>query len=134
MSDHADIRDMLLDAAGLTLERLPMLNVIYDRLATFCADALRHMTASQPYFSLSSVENSRIGDILDSYEANAIVGVFHAPTWDSHLLVGFDRDFVFTMIEALLGSDGSEPPVEEERSFSNVEVRVARAIFEPIGK
>jgi flagellar motor switch protein FliM len=50
MSDHADIRDMLLDAAGLTLERLPMLNVIYDRLATFCADALRHMTASQPYF------------------------------------------------------------------------------------
>ncbi len=134
MSDHADIRDMLLDAAGLTLERLPMLNVIYDRLATFCADALRHMTALQPYFSLSSVENSRIGDILDSYEANAIVGVFHAPTWDSHLLVGFDRDFVFTMIEALLGSDGSEPPVEEERSFSNVEVRVARAIFELIGK
>lgn len=134
MSEHADIRDMLLDAAGLTLERLPMLNVIYDRLATFCADALRHMTASQPYFSLSSVENSRIGDILDGYEANAIVGVFHVPTWDSHLLVGFDRDFMFTMIEALLGSDGSEPPVEEERSFSNVEVRVARAIFELIGK
>jgi flagellar motor switch protein FliM len=134
MAEHGDIRDMLLDAAGLTLERLPMLNVIYDRLATFCADSLRHMTTSQPYFSLSSVENSRIGDVLDTYEGSAIVGVFHAPTWDSHLLVGFDRDFVFTMIEALLGSDGSEAPVEDERGFSNVEVRVARAVFEKIAR
>lgn len=129
-----DIRDRLLDAAGLSLERLPMLHVILDRVATFCADQLRQFAASPVYFSLSNVESQRFGDILEPYEANAIAGIFQAPEWDSHILVGFDRDFVFTMVEVFLGSDGSEPPLDEERTFSNIEMRMAHRVFEQIGK
>ncbi|GLK70074.1 flagellar motor switch protein FliM [Ancylobacter dichloromethanicus] len=129
-----DIRDLLLDAAGLSLDKLPMLPVIFDRTATACAESLRQLAASQAYYSLSHVESGRIGDILDTYEGMAIVGVFHSPEWDSHVIVGFDRDFVFTMIEVLFGADGSEPPIEDERSFSNIEVRLATALFEHVGK
>ncbi|KOX60692.1 flagellar motor switch protein FliM [Streptomyces purpurogeneiscleroticus] len=129
-----DIRDRLLDAAGLSLDRLPMLHVILDRAATFCAEQLRHLAASPVYFSLSNVESQRFGDILEPYEANAVAGIFKAPEWDSHILVGFDRDFIFTMVEALLGADGSEPPLDEERSFSNIEMRIAQRLFEQIGK
>jgi flagellar motor switch protein FliM len=131
---HNDIRDMLLDAAGLSLDRLPMLHVIFDRLSTHCADGLRHLAASPSYYSLSNIESGRIGDMLEMYEANAIAGIFHAPVWDSHVIVGFDRDFVFTMVEVLLGADGSEPPIDEERSFSNIEVRICQALFEQVGK
>jgi flagellar motor switch protein FliM len=133
-ANASDIRDRLLDAAGLSLDRLPMLHVIFDRMTTFCADHLRHLAASPMYYSLSEVESGRIGDILEMYEANAIAGVFHVPEWDSHILVGFDRDFIFTMMEVLLGADGSEPPVDEERGFSNIELRLAQAIFEQVGK
>lgn len=129
-----DIRDRLLDAAGLSLDRLPMLHVILDRAATFCAEQLRHLAASPVYFSLSNVESQRFGDILEPYEANAVAGIFQAPEWDSHILVGFDRDFIFTMVEALLGADGSEPPLDEERSFSNIEMRIAQRLFEQVGK
>lgn len=131
---HSDIRDMLLDAAGLSLDRLPMLHVVFDRLATACADGLRHFASSQAYYSLSSVENGRIGDVLEMYEGTAVAGIFHAPSWDSQLIVGFDRDFVFTMMEVLFGSDGSEPPVEDERNFSNIEIRVAQLLFEQMSK
>jgi len=130
----ADIRDRLLDAAGLSLERLPMLHVILDRVATACADQLRHFAASPVYFSLSNVDTQRFGDILEPYESNAIAGIFHAAEWDSHVLVGFDRDFIFTMVEVMLGSDGSEPPLDEERSFSSIEMRIAQRLFEQIGK
>lgn len=130
----ADIRDLLLDAAGLSLDKLPMLHVIFDRMATACAESLRQLAASQAYYSLSHVESGRIGDILDSYEGMAIVGVFHSPEWDSHVIVGFDRDFVFSMIEVLFGADGSEPPVDDERSFSNIEMRIAVALFEQVAK
>ncbi|MCJ2076018.1 FliM/FliN family flagellar motor switch protein [Methylobacterium sp. E-041] len=129
-----EIRDRLLDAAGLSLDRLPMLHVILDRIATYSADQLRHFAASPIYFSLSDVTSQRLGDILDPYESNAIAGIFHAPEWDSHVLVGFDRDFIFTIIEVLLGSDGSEPPSDEERNFSNIELRAAQLIFDQIGK
>ncbi|MFG1421491.1 flagellar motor switch protein FliM [Roseixanthobacter liquoris] len=131
---HQDIRDMLLDAAGLSLDRLPMLHVIFDRMSTFCADSLRTLAASQAYYSLSSVESGRIGDVLEMYEGMAVAGIFHAPSWDSHIIVGFDRDFIFTMMEVLFGADGSEPPVDDERSFSNIESRVAQLLFEQMSK
>jgi len=129
-----DIRDRLLDAAGLSLDRLPMLHVIFDRMATFSADNLRHLAASPIYYSLSHIESGRIGDILEMYEANAIAGIFNVPEWDNHVLVGFDRDFVFTMVEVLLGADGSEPPVDDSRGFSNIELRISQVLFEQMGK
>ena len=129
-----DIRDMLLDAAGLSLDRLPMLHVIFDRMSTSCAEHLRHMAASPMYYSLSGLESGRITEILEMYEANAVAGIFHAPEWDSHILIGFDRDFIYTMVEVLFGSDGSEPPVEEARGFSNIELRMAQTLFELVAK
>jgi flagellar motor switch protein FliM len=130
----ADIRDKLLDAAGLSLERLPMLHVIFDRMSTSCAEHLRHLATSPMYYSLSGVETGRITDILEMYEANAIAGIFHAPDWDSHVLIGVDRDFMYTIVEVLFGSDGSEAPVEEARGFSSIELRVAQVIFEQLAK
>ncbi len=55
-----DIRDMLLDSAGLSLDRLPMLHVIFDLMTTSCAEHLRHMAASPMYYSLSGLESGRV--------------------------------------------------------------------------
>ncbi|MEZ0169656.1 flagellar motor switch protein FliM [Microvirga sp. TS319] len=134
MQSSSDIRDMLLDSAGLSVDRLPMLHVIFDRMSTSCAEHLRHMAASPMYYSLSGIESGRVSEILEMYEANAVAGIFHAPDWDSHILIGFDRDFVYTMVEVLFGSDGSEPPVEEARGFSNIELRMAQVLFEQVAK
>jgi flagellar motor switch protein FliM len=122
------LSDLLLDAAGIAVDRMPMLNVVFDRMAALCADSLQAMSASPCNFSLSYISNGRIGDLIKDYEANAVVGVFHTKEWDSRILVGLDRDFIFTMIEVLYGSDGAEPPLDEERAFSNVELRVAEAL------
>ena len=130
----ADIRSRIQQAAGLSLDRLPMLQLIFDRLATGCGDALKHRVASTIFYALSGVESGRFGDFLDPYDNNAVVGIFHAPGWDGHILVGLDRDFIYTMVEVLFGADGSEPPVEEERAFSAIELRVAQMVFEQVGR
>ncbi|MFT0893111.1 flagellar motor switch protein FliM [Pseudochelatococcus sp. G4_1912] len=127
-------RDRLLDSAGLSLDRLPMLHVIFDRMATIWVDGFRHLAASPAYCSLSAIESGRINEILELYESNAIAGVFQAVQWDNQVLVGFDRDFIFTMMEVLLGADGTEPPVDDERAFSTIELKIASMMFEQIGK
>jgi len=129
-SERAMITDRLLDAAGISVDRLPMLPVVFDRMARVMADAMRQKSASPSYISVSMVENNRIGDVLDEFEANALVAVVYSPEWDSRVLVGFDRDFIFTLVEVLFGADGTEPPIDEERTFSNIETRIARNIFE----
>ena len=59
--------DQLLGAAGLSVERMPMLHVIFDQMTNLCAESLRSMSPSQSYFSLSSVGSSRLSDILERY-------------------------------------------------------------------
>ena len=129
-----DLKTRLKEAGGLSLERLPMLHVVFDRLTSACADNLKHMVASSVFFSFNGVRSGPFGEMLDAYDNNAVAGIFHAAEWDSHILVALDRDFIFTMVETLFGSDGGEPPVEDERPFSQIELRLAQMMFEQIGK
>ncbi|WP_264050778.1 flagellar motor switch protein FliM [Methylobacterium flocculans] len=130
----ADIRARLIEAGGLSLDRMPMLNVVFDRLTSGCSDNLKPLVSSPVYFAFNGFASGRFGEMLDAYEGNAVAGIFHAPEWDSHILVGLDRDFLFTMVEALFGADGAEPPVEDERAFSALEIRLAQTILEQVGK
>jgi flagellar motor switch protein FliM len=129
----ANIRDLLVDAASLPLDQLPMLPAIFDRAGGNLAERLRGLSAALPHFTLSGVEGQRLGDALDSYDMRAIVGIVHVPAWDNRIVVGFDRDFIFTVIEMLFGGDGSEPPCEDVRNFSSIETQVAQFLFEQAG-
>jgi flagellar motor switch protein FliM len=122
--------DRLLDAAGISIERLPMLRLAIDRMAALCADSFRPMTASPAFFVPTKIATGRIGDILDGYAGNVVAAVYQATEWDSRILFGFDRQFLFTVVETIFGGDGTEPTFEFERPFSTVELRVAQALFE----
>jgi flagellar motor switch protein FliM len=92
------------------------------------------MAGTPCYFSVNGISNGRVGDIIKDYEGNAVAGILHAEQWDSRILIVLDRDFVFTMVEALFGSDGAEPPLDVERAFSNIELRLAHVLFERFAK
>lgn len=122
--------EKLLDSGGVSVDRLPMLNVMFDRFAGQFAEGVRQHAATPPYISVSLIRNDRVGETLETYESTAIVAVLYSPELDARLLVGFDRDFLFSMIDVLLGADGTEAPHEEDRAFTNIELRLARMLFE----
>ena len=130
---QADFRDLLLKASNLSIEQMPLLPVILDRVGAHLAERLRNLTAALPHVTVNEVESARIGDTLDTYEMRAVTGLFYAVGWDAPVIVGFDRDFVFSAVEILLGGDGSEPPLEEERNLTSVEIQIAQFIFEEVG-
>ena len=125
-----DLPSRLLDAAGLGVDRLPMLHVVFDRMARQYIDTLRQMAATAPYLAVQSVSNERIGDALEQYEDQAVVAVLHAQEWDARILLGFDKAFIFSMVEVLLGGDGEEEPFVENRNLTNMEQRLAYRMFE----
>ena len=107
--------ERLLDAAGIAVDRLPMLNVIFDRMVTLCAESFRYLTSTPPMFTIKAIRSERFGEILDSRADRVALAVFQATAWDSRILVGVDHDLVFTFTEALFGGDGSEPAQTERR-------------------
>lgn len=122
--------DRLLDAAGISVERLPMLRIAIDRMAGLCADSFRPMAATPALFATTKIATGRIGDILDSYAGNVVAAVYQASEWDSRILFGLDREFIYTVVETIFGGDGTEPTGEDMRPFSTLEQKIAQAIFE----
>ena len=126
-------RDLLLKASNLAIDQLPLLPVIFDRVGAHLAERLRTLSAALPHVTVNDLYTAQIGDTLDTYDMRAVTGLFYAVGWDAPVIVGFDRDFVFSIVEMLLGGDGSEPPLEDERNLSAVEIQIAQFIFEELG-
>ncbi len=126
--------ERLLDSAGISVERMPMLHVIFDRMATQCSESLRQLSTAPAYVSVSSMKTERIGNILESYEGRAVVAVLHAQAWDTRVMFGLENRLVFTLVEAFFGGDGSELPYVESRALTNIELRVAQKIFDIVSR
>ncbi len=126
--------ERLLDAPGISIDRMPMLHVILDRMAAQCSENLRQLSAAPAFFSVDAIAAKRIGDVLDVFENNVVIGIFHVQAWDARILIGLDHKFIFTLAEALFGGDGGEAPIEEKRKLSSLELRLAQKTFDLLGR
>ncbi len=126
--------ERLLDAPGISIDRMPMLHVVFDRMAAQCSENLRQLSAAPAFFSVDSTAAKRIGDVLDAFDSDVVIGIFHAQAWDSRILIGLRHDFVFTLADALFGSDGGEAPLAEQRKLSSLEIRLAQKTFGLLGR
>jgi flagellar motor switch protein FliM len=121
--------EKLLDNPGLTVERLPMLTMIFDRLAASCAEGIRPYAPAVVSCFVNSISTDHVWDALDAYDGS-IAAIFYSPELDARILVGLDRRCLFSLMEVLLGGDAQEAPYDEERAFSTLETRVAQTVFE----
>ncbi len=110
-----------------------MLQVIFERLASQCSDALRQLLPIPALFSVESISTERIGDVIDGHDGDAVIGIVYVQAWESRLLIGLDNDFIFALADALFGGDGSEEPVFEKRPLSSIELRLAEKAIDIVG-
>lgn len=117
-------------SAGLVLyERLPMLDVVLDRLTRLATATVRNMLAVKTEVSIETVSTARFGQLLDAVQHPAILGVFLAEEWDNHGLVVVEPALVSAFVDVSLGGRSSAPLQIEGRSFTPIErALVARLI------
>ena len=63
--------EKLLDNPGLTVERLPMLTVIFDRLAASCAEGMRPYSPAMLSCFVNSINTDHVWDALDAYDGTS---------------------------------------------------------------
>ena len=118
----------LLEAPKLALDRAPVLQAIFDRLAGACADEMRAFCHAPCTFMLNGIKAGSTWDLLEPYE-DGFGAVYYSPEWDAHIVIGCDRRFIFSIIEAMYGADGAEAAYESNRAFSALEVRAMKAVL-----
>jgi len=85
---QADVHGIrsLLNSALVSYERLPMLEIVFDRLVRMMTASLRNFTSDNVEVSLDNISSIRFGDYLNSIPLPAILAVFKAKEWDNFVL------------------------------------------------
>ena len=89
LDDHSGIR-AIINSAMVSYERLPMLEIVFDRLVRLMTTTLRNFTSDNVEVSLDRITSVRFGDYLNSIPLPAMLAVFKAEEWDNYGLVTVD--------------------------------------------
>jgi flagellar motor switch protein FliM len=123
----------LIDSAMVSYERLPMLEIVFDRLVRLMTTSLRNFTSDNVEVSLDSISSVRFGDYLNSIPLPAILSIIKAEEWDNFGLLTVDSSLIYSMIDVLLGGRRTAANVRVEgRPYTTIEMALARRMIEVI--
>jgi flagellar motor switch protein FliM len=112
----------LINSALINYERLPMLDVVFDRLVRMMSTSLRNFTSDNVEVSLDQISSVRFGDYLNSIPLPAMLTVFKAEEWDNYGLMTVDSAMIYSIVDVLLGGRrGTAAMRIEGRPYTTIE-------------
>jgi flagellar motor switch protein FliM len=117
----------ILDKSTTAYEKLPMLEVVFDRLVRQLSTSLRNFTSENVDVSLESMVSIRFDDYLNSIPLPALLVVFRAVEWENFGMVTVDSSQIYSMVDILLGGRKSHRPVRVEgRPYTTIEQELVK--------
>ncbi len=115
----------LINSALVNYERLPMLDIVFDRLVRLMSTSLRNLTSDNVEVSLDHISSVRFGDYLNSIPLPAMLGIFKAEEWDDHGLMVVDSALIYAIVDVLLGGRrGTSAMRVEGRPYTTIETKL----------
>jgi flagellar motor switch protein FliM len=132
MNDNSGIR-AIIDSAMVSYERLPMLEIVFDRLVRLLTTSLRNFTSDNVEVSLDRITSVRFGDYLNSIPLPAILAVFKAEEWENFGLFTINSSLIYSIIDVLLGGRRGASAIRiEGRPYTTIETSLVKRMIEVI--
>tara|TARA_R110002124_G_scaffold64985_2_gene177225 strand:+ start:28348 stop:29484 length:1137 start_codon:yes stop_codon:yes gene_type:complete len=121
----------LVNSALVNYERLPMLDIVFDRLVRLMSTSLRNLTSDNVEVSLDQVSTVRFGDYMNSIPLPAMLSVFKAEEWDNNGLLVVDSALIYSVVDVLLGGrKGSSAIRVEGRPYTTIESKLVERMIQ----
>lgn len=115
----------LINSALVNYERLPMLDIVFDRLVRLMSTSLRNLTSDNVEVSLDQVSTVRFGDYMNSIPLPAMLSIFKAEEWDNGGLLMVDSALIYSIVDVLLGGRKGTPAIRiEGRPYTTIETKL----------
>jgi flagellar motor switch protein FliM len=112
----------IVNSSLVAYERLPMLEVVFDRLVRLMSTSLRNFTSDNVEISLDNITSIRFGDYLNSIPLPALLAVVKAEEWDNMGLLTVDSSLIYSVVDVLLGGRRSGNTMRVEgRPYTTIE-------------
>ena len=132
INDNSGIR-AIIDSAMVSYERLPMLEIVFDRLVRLMTTSLRNFTSDNVEVSLDRITSVRFGDYLNSIPLPAILAVFKAEEWENFGLFTVNSSLIYSIIDVLLGGRRGQTAIRiEGRPYTTIETNLVKRMIEVV--
>src|SRR5204863_5921884 len=123
----------IINSALVSYERLPMLEIVFDRLVRLMTTSLRNFTSDNVEVSLDNISSIRFGDYLNSIPLPAILSVFRAEELDNYGLLTVDSNLIYSIVDVLLGGRrGTAAMRIEGRPYTTIERVLVQRMVEVV--
>lgn len=120
---------LLVNSNEVTYERLPMLEVVFDRLERIMTTSLRNFTSENVDINLDNITAQRFGDYLNAVPLPAMIAVFRAVDWENYGLITIDSSMIYAIVDVLLGGRrGTAPMRIEGRPYTTIETTLVERL------
>jgi flagellar motor switch protein FliM len=121
VGDRSGIK-AIINSALVSYERLPMLEVVFDRLVRMMSTSLRNFTSDNVEVTLDNITSVRFGDYLNSIPLPAMINVIKAEEWENYCLVTVDSALIYSIVDVLLGGRRGTAALRiEGRPYTTIE-------------
>lgn len=120
----------IVDSGSVAYERLPMLEIIFERLVRLLSTSLRNFFTDNVEVTLESIRSVRFGDYINSIPLPSLLSVFKAEEWDNFGLVTIDSPLAYSVLDTMFGGKrGQAAPRIDGRPFTSIEIRLIHRVI-----
>ena len=123
----------IVDSGVVQYERLPMLEIVFDRMIRLLSTSLRNFFQDNVEVTLDNITSVRFGDYLNAIPLPTLLGVFKADAWEGSGLVTVEQTLAYSTMDLLLGGKrGGSSSRLDGRPFTTTEMSLVRRLVEII--
>lgn len=123
----------ILDRSMMAYEKLPMLEVVFDRLVRMLSSSLRNFTSDNVDVAIDSMVSMRFDDYLNSIPLPALLVVARAVEWENFGIITIDSSQIYSTVDILLGGRRTVKPIRVEgRPYTTIEQDIVRKMADII--
>jgi flagellar motor switch protein FliM len=123
----------IISSGLVSYERLPMLEIVFDRLVRIMSTSLRNFTSDNVEVGIDNIISLRFGDYLNSIPLPAMLAVFKAEEWDNQGLMVIDSAMIYSIVDVLLGGRrGTAAMRIEGRPYTTIERTLVERLIQVV--
>jgi flagellar motor switch protein FliM len=123
----------IISSGLVSYERLPMLEIVFDRLVRIMSTSLRNFTSDNVEVGIDNILSLRFGDYLNSIPLPAMLAVFKADEWDNYGLMIVDSAMIYSIVDVLLGGRrGTAAMRIEGRPYTTIERTLVERLIQVV--
>jgi flagellar motor switch protein FliM len=120
---------MLIDRAGSSQSKMPMMEIIFDRLISLVSSSYRSFTSFTVDVEIESNQTMRFGEYVEALPNPTLISIVKAVEWNSFIILRVDQPLTYGLIDILFGGRKAEPNLQVEgRLYTSIEQSIVHSI------